>query len=313
MGFRCPSPRYLSAGTVESLVSMVDAVSALKRFLLQPPLPQAPRSIVNVSSGQLLLMPAQSAQYVGVKIATVAPANPAAGLERIQGVYVLQDAATLRPVALLDGVALTNIRTPAVSALSADYLAVPDARTLVVFGTGPQAWGHVLAMLAVRPLHQAYVVGRSPERVQALVQRISGLGLPASAASAEAVQSADIVCTCTSAREPLFDGRLLPRHAHVAAVGSHEPAAREVDAVTVSRAQVIVEDRHTAMREAGDVIVGLREAGLGVNHVRADLPELVAGAAVDQRRLSLFKSVGMAWQDLAVAEVVYERYRAQAS
>jgi ornithine cyclodeaminase/alanine dehydrogenase-like protein (mu-crystallin family) len=241
-----------------------------------------------------------------VKVASVAPANPAAGLPRIQGLYLLHDAATLAPVALLDGVTLTNIRTPAVSALSADHLAVPDATTLVVFGTGPQAWGHVLAMRAVRPITHVHVVGRSAQRAEALVRRIRGLGLTAEAATADAVATADVVCACTSAAEPLFDGRMLPEHAHVVAVGSHEEHAREVDTATFATAQVVVEDRDTALREAGDVIIGLRESGLGVDHLLADLPELVAGAGLDPFRRTLFKSVGMAWQDLALAEVVYE-------
>lgn len=306
---------HLDAATVEAAVSMAEAVSALENFLRRPPRAAVPRTAVEVGAGQLLLMPAESQDWVGVKLAGVVPANPARGLDRIQGLYVLLDGGTLEPVALMDGIALTNLRTPAVSALSATRLAVPEAEELVVFGTGPQARGHVLAMRAVRPLRRVRVVGRRADRVAGLVAEVHGLGLLAEAAGPEAVADADLVCCCTTAREPLFDGRLLPEHAHVMAVGSHEPGAREVDTATVERALVVVEDRATALREAGDVVLPVQEGAIGLEHLRLDLRELVAGAPVDSGRRTFFKSVGMAWEDLAVAELVHTRtssaYRAQ--
>jgi ornithine cyclodeaminase/alanine dehydrogenase-like protein (mu-crystallin family) len=301
---------FLDVRDVETAVSMLDAVRALQSALRAERLPQQPRSVVEVAAGQLLLMPAQSASAVGVKVVSVAPGNHARGQERIQGVYVLFDAQTLAPVALLDGVALTSLRTAAVSAVSAARLAVEGASELVVFGSGPQAWGHVLAMRAVRPVRRVRVVARDPDRTAALVDRVRGLGLEAAAAGAEAVADADIVCTCTSSRLPLFDGALLPGSVHVVAVGSHEPTAREVDTETVRRAWVVVEDRGTALREAGDLAIPLREGAVGQAHLRADLPELVAAATIDADRLTLFKSVGMAWEDLAVATLVHARWRA---
>ena len=133
------------------------------------------------------------------------------GEPRIQGVCVVFDAATLAPVALVDGIALTNVRTPAVSALAVRALAAPDARRLLVFGRGPQAHGHVEAIRAVRPIEHVDMVGRDADGVDALVA------------------AADIVCCATTAREPLFDGSLVADHATVVAIGSHEPDAREVD------------------------------------------------------------------------------------
>ena len=150
-------------------------------------------------------MPSATAAHAVVKLVTVG------GEPRIQGVCVVFDAATLAPVALVDGIALTNVRTPAVSALAVRALAAPDARRLLVFGRGPQAHGHVEAIRAVRPIEHVDMVGRDADGVDDLVA------------------AADVVCCATTAREPLFDGSLVADHATVVAIGSHEPDAREVD------------------------------------------------------------------------------------
>lgn len=301
---------YVTGALLSELVSMADAIAAIEGALRQPALDQADRSVVAVESGELLLMPAQSARYVGTKIASVAPANPGRGRKRIQGVYLLMDAVTLTPLALLDGVALTALRTPAVSAVASAALAVPEAAGMVVFGAGPQAYGHVVAMCTIRPVRRVRVIGRTPRAVTALVDRITELGIDAAPAGVDAVRDADIVCTCTTAREPLFGADLLAEHAHIVAVGSHEPTAREIDARTVAACQIVVEDRATALREAGDLILAMGEDAVGAQDLLADLRELVAGAPVDPYARSLFKSVGMAWEDLAVASLACERLSA---
>ncbi|MFE9421401.1 ornithine cyclodeaminase family protein [Kitasatospora sp. NPDC006697] len=266
---------------------------------------------VPVPAGELLLMPAATAQYAGVKIAGVAPANPAAGLPRITGSYLLLDGPSLMPLALMDGIALTSLRTPAVTAVALDRLAAPGAAHLVLFGTGPQAYGHLAALLAVRPLERVTVVGRRPEAVAGLVAHAAGLGLAAAAGTPEAVAEADLVVCCTTAQEPLFDGALVPDRAAVAAVGSHSPVGREVDGALVGRAACYVEARAVALREAGDLLVPLpadpqlREAAA---KEWTNLGELVGGdAQVPTDRPRFFKSVGMAWQDLAVAAAVHRR------
>ncbi|MEV1178943.1 ornithine cyclodeaminase family protein, partial [Nonomuraea sp. NPDC049784] len=137
---------YLDAATLERLVPMGRAVRILEDALLAGLDPEATpqRPIVDVPAGQLLLMPAAAGRYAGVKAVTIAPGNADRGLPRIQGTYLLFDGDTLTPLAALDGIALTSLRTPAVSALAVRHLASGDARRLVVFGSGPQAWGHVL-------------------------------------------------------------------------------------------------------------------------------------------------------------------------
>ncbi|MFF2624408.1 ornithine cyclodeaminase family protein [Kitasatospora griseola] len=287
------------------------AVEALERTLLDgldvERCPQ--RSAVPVPAGELLLMPAATGAFAGVKIAGVAPANPAAGLPRITGSYLLLDGPTLQPLALLDGAALTALRTPAVTALALRALAGPDAAHLVVFGAGPQAFGHVAALRAVLPLERVTVVARRPGPATELVRYAEGLGLAAAVGGADAVAKADLVVCCTTARTPLFDGRLVPDGAVVAAVGSHEPDAREVDEQLVGRADLFVEARAVARREAGDLLMARAAEEILVN-----LSELVTGRAVVRHdRPRFFKSVGMAWQDLAVAAAQYSESRSSGS
>jgi ornithine cyclodeaminase len=306
---------YLDAATVREHVSMARAVDTIETALREDAgvTGATDRDVVDVPAGQLLLMPAASATWAGVKVASVAPHNPARGLPRIQGVYLLLDGASLSPVALLDGAALTTLRTPAVSAVAARYLADPAASRLVVFGTGPQAWGHVEALSVVRPIREVAVVARDSDRTGAFVSRCRDSGLRAWAAKPEEVRDAEIVACCTTARAPLFPSDWLPGRACVLAVGSHEPDTREVDGDLVRRATVVVETRQAALREAGDILVPMHRGEI-------DRPELTgladvvrSRAPVDLARPRLFKSVGMAWEDLAVAAAAVDAFPGRSS
>jgi ornithine cyclodeaminase/alanine dehydrogenase-like protein (mu-crystallin family) len=260
------------------------------------------RSRVPTRHGELLLMPAEWGRYAGIKVAAVAPGNPARGLPRIQGTYLLLDAETLGPLAVLDGAELTTLRTAAVSALAVDVLATPTVSRLVVFGTGPQARGHIAAIRAVRPVDEVTVVGRAPDRALAFASSVDGR-----AGVVDDVGGADVVVCATTAREPLFDGALLAPHATVVAVGSHEPSAREVDDTTVRRSTVVVEARSAALREAGDIAMPVAAGVLDADTL-VDLAGLVRGTVtVDEDRPRLFKSVGMAWEDLVIAASGWER------
>ncbi|MFI6146517.1 ornithine cyclodeaminase family protein [Streptomyces sp. NPDC051109] len=304
-------PQFDAAETAALLTpaAAADALADVLRSGLDPEsCPQ--RSAMPVpGGGELLLMPAAAAEYAGVKIAGVAPGNPALGLPRITGSYLLLDGPTLRPLALFDGAALTALRTPAVSALALRYLA-PTGRPLrlVLFGSGPQAYGHLEAVRGVAELAEAVVVGRSPGAAERLVAHARAQGVPARTGTPADVADADLVLCCTTAREPLFDGRLVAPGATVVAVGSHEPDARETDTALVRRAAVYVESRTAALREAGDLLVPEAEGAIGPGHINGTLADLVAGrmpAAGEPSCPQLFKSVGMAWEDLAVAVAMY--------
>ncbi|MEV0323820.1 ornithine cyclodeaminase family protein [Streptomyces sp. NPDC050658] len=299
----------IDADAMARLVPMsvaVDAVEGALKGGLDPEAEPA-RAVVGIPGGQLLLMPSAGVSYAGVKVATVTPGNPERQLPRVQGLYVLLDGVTHTPRALLDGIGLTSLRTPAVSGVAVRHLAVPEARRLLVFGSGPQAWGHVEAVRAVRPgVEHVDVVARDAERVAEFVGRVRAAGLSAAAASAQDVAYADVVCCCTTAREPLFDSDLLAEHAMVAAVGSHEPDAREVDGALLERGSVVAESRGVALRECGDIVLAVEEGAFDVARL-GTLRDVVRGVvAVSRDRPRLFKSAGMAWEDLAVAAAVYE-------
>ncbi|MGW7674021.1 ornithine cyclodeaminase family protein [Streptomyces sp. NPDC054775] len=299
----------IDADELTRRLPMPQAIQAVEQALRAGLDPEAdiPRTVLDVDAGQLLLMPSTTSSYTGVKIAGVAPHNPARGQPRIIASYLLMDAATLRPKALIDGSALTLLRTPAVSAVAVNHLAVPDSERLVVFGAGPQAWGHVEAIRAVRPISSVGVVARRPEQAATLIKRCREAGLNAETVSSEAVASADIVACCTTSRTPLFPAADVASHTVVVAIGSHEPTAREVDTEFVARATVVVEARTAALSEAGDILIPLRSGDIGTEAIAGNLSELVHGAVnVRHLRPKLFKSVGMSWQDLVVAAAAVE-------
>ncbi|WP_412543922.1 ornithine cyclodeaminase family protein [Longispora sp. K20-0274] len=284
-------------------LGLAGAIAALGDALRAGLDPEAdpPRSVVDVPAGQLLLMPASFDGYAGVKVATVAPGNPARDLPRIQATYLLLDAETLGVVATLDGTALTALRTPATSAVAVAHLAAPDAAHLLVFGTGPQAAGHIAAVRAVRPISRVTVVGRDPGRAAAFAAEWGAVvGVP------DDVADADVICCCTTASTPLFPGRLVRPTATVVAVGSHEPAVRETDDDLVARSEVWVEARSAALREAGDLLDPIGRGVIGPGHVRGTLADLVTGRIAPRAEGPwFFKGVGMAWQDLVVAAAAH--------
>jgi ornithine cyclodeaminase len=287
------------------------AVAAVREALAGglDPDSDVPRAVVPLAHGQGLLMPSESGGWFGVKIATVAPGNATRGLRRINATYLLHDSATLTPVALLDGVALTTLRTPAVSvAACLDRLrALADGGgglRLVVFGAGPQGEGHVAAVRAHVPVADVTVVTRRGGHVPGWAdRRLTADG----GGAADRVRRADVVVTATSAREPVVDGRLVRDGAVVLAVGSHEPDARELDSVLMGRATVLVESRATALREAGDVVMAVHEGSLAPDDL-VTLAELTGSRAdVPADRPLVVKTCGMGWQDLVVAVAAHRQ------
>jgi ornithine cyclodeaminase/alanine dehydrogenase-like protein (mu-crystallin family) len=317
---------YLDGAALGRLVGPEAAVDALERALLDGSAPgrTPPRTHVDAGHGQVLLMPSEIGAWWGLKAVSIAPENPAAGLPRIQGVYLLMEAGTLTPRLLVDGVALTTLRTPAVSALALRHLAPGPVRRLLVFGSGPQGLGHVDAVRAAgpdrAPLDRVTVVCRDVGRGTVAVQgfRAEHPDLPEIAVLAagdpgvaEVLAEADVVVCATTAREPLFDSALLGPQACVVAVGSHEPAAREVDSALVARATVVVESQTAGPREGGDLVIPQQAGELPDGFRAHDLADLVAGrVAVAPGRPRFFKSCGEAWEDLIVASRAADQYLA---
>ncbi len=304
-------PRYIDAATIAACLPPEAAVQAVLAGLRGDvdPAADVPRSHIPVQQGDLLLMPAQSASSVGVKLATVAPDNPARGLPRISAAYVVFDAATLRLTNLLDGVALTNLRTPAVSVAAVKpWLDLLDEPLRVVaFGGGPQGLGHLETIAAVHEIAESAVVVRQPDRVE-LPEPLSHTRVLAAddPSVSDLLGEAHVVVCATTARTPLFDSGLLSDRAIVVAVGSHEAEAREVDAAFCARACVIVEDRQTALREGGDVIQAVAEGAVTPDDL-VPMRDVARGSRAAEVEPVFFKGSGMSWQDLVVAEAVLAR------
>jgi ornithine cyclodeaminase/alanine dehydrogenase-like protein (mu-crystallin family) len=217
---------------------MTGAIDALERAFAQLDADALPlRSHLEVPGGELLVMPAHGQGGVGVKLVTISPGNAERGLPLIHGVFVLFSSQTLQADAILDGAALTALRTAAVSGVATRHLAREDATRLAIFGAGVQARAHLAAMCAVRPIEDVLVVGRDPERADALVRLARELGVAATVGSAaEAARWAHVICTCTTSREPVLAGGDVKRGAHVNAIGAYRPDRREVDGALLARA-----------------------------------------------------------------------------
>ncbi len=300
----------IGAEELGRLLPMDVAVDALEAAFEGGDLPSAPlRSHMETAAGTLLAMPAAGPAGAGVKLITVSPANPDRGLPLIQGLFVLFSPDSQEPEAAIDGAALTTLRTGAVSGLATRHLAREDATALVVFGAGAQARSHVEAMRAVRPIDRVTVVSRTADRAKALVDAARASGLAAEVGIRDDVAHADIVCTCTTSPVPVFDGRLLAAGAHVNAVGAYTPDTRELDDETVRRARIVVETRDVALAEAGDLLIPMGAGVIPKDHISADLAEAVRGTPVrrDQDDVTVFKSVGVAFEDLVVARAIVDR------
>lgn len=298
---------FVDGDLLTETVTMTEAVDALERAFAAT-LPTAPaRSHLDTGTGDLLLMPAWGEDAAGVKLVTVAPGNPARDLPLIQGVYVLFEKPSLTPVALFDAAALTALRTAAVSGVATRHLARQDALRLVIFGAGIQARSHLEAMTAVRALEEVRVVSRSAQRAGEVVEIARASGLDADIAQADAVTQAGIVCTCTTSSTPVFDGKLLSPGVHVNAIGSYKASARELDDFVMGQARVVV-DTQTALTESGDLLAPI-ESGL-VQRDRVDELGTVVRESrgrVTETEITVFKSVGAAFEDLVVAQAAAER------
>ncbi len=276
-----------------------------------------PRTTVPVTDdGVLLLMPAADEAALGTKLVTFYPGNQARGVPTIHATYVLMDGATGRPQALLEGGYLTGLRTGATSALAARYLARKDAHTLVCFGAGVQAGFQLRCLTVELPIERVTVIGRDPERARRFGQEWSErLHLPVTVTTDayDAVATADVITCATTAITPLFDGRRLRAGTHVDGVGSFQPTVRELDAETVRRARVVV-DQPGTVDNAGDLAIAIKDGVVTRAHVVGDLAAMVSGAIAGRTRpdeITLFKSEGFALEDLVAAQLAYERATAR--
>ena len=263
--------------------------------------------------GLLGVMPGYlgAGNVLGVKAITVMPGNHGTPLDSHQGVVLLFEAERGRLLSILDATAITTIRTAAASAVATRALAREDAGDLAVLGTGVQATAHVAAMRAVRPVRRVRVWSRNPANARAFAERESarhGMVVEPAPSARDAVRGADLICTVTSASEPILDGAWIAPGAHVNAVGACVPRARELDSEAVRRARVYVDHRPAALSEAGDLLIPIQEGVIAETHVVGEIGGVLVGAVPGRRtpdEITLFKSLGIAIEDLAAGARAY--------
>lgn len=304
----------LSAAEVKRALAMREAIDVMKsafRELSEGKAIVPPRAHVRVpeARGDVLFMPAYSTPEgrFGLKVITLFENNRLIGLPFIQALITVFDTKTGSPMAVMDGTALTAIRSGAASGAATDLLARKDATTVAIFGAGTQARTQLEAVCAVRPIKDARVYDMDRKRATAFAREASeALGIPVTVAktSAKALAGAQIVCTATTSGTPVFSDSELEPGTHVNAIGCYKPHMREIPPETVVRAYVVVDQVEAAWIEAGDLIMPLQDGLIRKSHVRAELGELVSGKKSGPRvrgKITFFKSVGIAIQDLAAA------------
>jgi ornithine cyclodeaminase len=262
--------------------------------------------------GAVASMPAYLDGVLGAKLITVFPQNRSQGLESHQGLVALHEAQNGRLLAIAHAGAITAIRTAAVSALATKLLANEEAGDLAILGSGVQAEEHLRAISAVRNIRRVGVWSRTPAHAAVFAQQHTSSAVPVRACESaeEAVHGADIICTVTAATQPVLLGRWLSAGTHVNAVGSSVPPFRELDSEVVKRSRVYVDMRENVLRESDDLLVPIREGVLVENDIAGELAQMVTGQCAlrrDRDEITLFKSVGMAIEDLAAVRLVYER------
>jgi ornithine cyclodeaminase/alanine dehydrogenase-like protein (mu-crystallin family) len=252
---------------------------------------------------------ADQAAAFALKAVCVMPGNPARGLDAHQGLVALFDGETGVPTAILDASAITEVRTAAVTAVATGLLARHDARTMAVLGAGTQARAHLRALAHVRAFEEVRVYAPTREHAQALVDsvRVGRARLSVAGSAEEAVRGADVVVTATSAREPVLRYAWLKPGAHVNAVGASTPQARELDTATVAASALFCDSRESLRHEALEFQLAISEGLIaGEEHVRGELGDVLAGTVPgrrDDEELTLFRSLGLAVEDLAAAEL----------
>ena len=317
-------PIVLTEADVKSLISMDDLIGSMEAALsefsarrVQQPL----RTVLQVGGQKAFfgVMPAYvpSLPALGTKMVTVFASNAERGLPTHLAMIALLDPQTGELLALLDGRYITEARTAAVSAVSVKHLAREDAGVLALIGSGVQARSHLEAIGHVRPLREVRVWSRSAEHREAFSRemqpQVQTTIVPAGSAQ-EAVAGADIVVLVTAAREPVVRSEWIRDGAHICAVGACRPDQREMDAALVGRGRLYVDSHEGALAEAGDVVLAINDGAIDASHIIGELGEVVSGKRAGRQKadeVTIFKSLGMAVEDVAAAHLAYTRARQQ--
>lgn len=315
--------RILAGADVRLAITMAEAIKAVKDAYVELSAGHAvqpPRTLIRVEKRDAvtLFMSAYLANSggLGAKIVSVFPGNLRHGLPTIYGVVVVMDAETGCPVAVMDGTYLTALRTGAASGVATDLLSRSDARVVAILGAGAQARTQLEAVCTVRPIEKAWVYDLAQKTAVAYVQEMKARGDPipgdlsVAGSPTQAVREADVICTATTSLTPVFDDADLKPGVHINGVGSYTPEMQEVPVETVCRAKVVVDSWSASLAEAGDLIIPLKEGLITKAHIHGEIGEVASGQVPGRQsheEVTFFKSVGVAVQDVAVAELVLRR------
>jgi ornithine cyclodeaminase len=290
---------------------MTDVLTALARGEAIQPL----RTMIRLPGGRGVfgVMPAQvnHPDVFGLKVITVFPGNEGSRYDSHQGAVLLFEPEHGTLAAIMDASAMTAIRTAAVSAVATRLLARPDAGDLALLGTGVQARTHLEAMRAVRTIRRVRAWSRDESHRRDFAEWAGqrfGLEIETPGTARETVEGADLICTVTASRTPVLEGAWIASGAHINAVGAALPDARELDTAAVVRARLFVDRRESALNEAGDVLIPRAEGAISDEHLQGELGDILTGRVTgreDGAQVTLFKSLGLAVEDVAAAQVVY--------
>ena len=309
--------RIIASAEVEAALDYASLVERLRQaFRRDIQVPVRHHHDVDTPGGNtatLLLMPAwEVSRHVGIKMVTIFPDNGEKGLPAVMGIYVLLDGKTGSPLAMIDGPTLTVKRTAAASALASGYLSRPDSERLLMVGTGAMAPELVMAHAAVRPICNVLIWGRDHEKADKLARRLNrrDFRVEATADLEAAARGAHVISCATLSHQALIRGDWLQPGQHIDLVGAFRPDMRESDDKVMERGRVFVDTRAGALSEAGDIVLAIDAGILTAEDIAGDLFELTRGERSGRRyydQITVFKSVGTAIEDLAAAQLVYER------
>ena len=316
---------FLSSSEVKTLLPMGEcielmtkALADLSRGKFHLPL----RMIVRPpdAEGLMAMMPAyrnSERRAYGLKALCFFHSNPALNKDAHQGCVLLSSGDTGELLAIMNASAITALRTAAVSAVATQLLARKDACTLAIIGAGVQARQHLVALSHLRPIKHARVFSPNPKHPSQLVHEMKDLlafPIEAAASAEEALKDADLIVTATSSREPVVQRRWIPEGAHINAIGTYSPQSREIDGQTMAASRIFVDRYESAINEAGDYLLAVAEEAIGHDSIVAEVGEVLLGenpGRTSDKEITLFKSLGLAIEDMACAEYLYEKAKTE--
>ena len=303
---------------IPGLLEYKKLIEALREiFLSEYSMPLRHHHFYKTSEGDentLILMPVWNKQYMGLKQVTVAPANSQANRSSIFAQYILSDSKTGQPLAMMNATELTARRTACTSALAASYLSREDAENLLIVGGGQVAKHLAQAHLAVRNFKKVSVWMRNPAKMEVFVRNLEGQGIPAECVKnlEESASQADLISCATPSKTPIIKGEWVKAGTHLDLIGSYKPDTRETDDIAIGKSSIFVDSRLGALHESGELALPIAAGIISENDVKADIVELIKGihpGRTSSKEVTLFKSAGLAIEDLAAALLIYRNYK----